>query len=125
CLHRRQLPSVLERRPAGPLPERWLSLTSAACACPAATRAEQPDLEPSMDLKPQAFRLMRDSDLCSEARAGTTVYSCILGTYGVAAQDTRMTGRRHRCVTLDPEGGYPFFTVPEADLILLGCDHER
>jgi hypothetical protein len=69
-----------------------------------------------MDLKPEAFRLMRDSHLCPEARAGTSVYSCILGTYGLAAQDTRMTGRRHRCVTLDPEGGYPFFTVPEADL---------
>ena len=68
-----------------------------------------------MGLKPEAFRLMRDSDLCPEARAGTTVYSCILGTYGLAAQDTRMTGRRHRCVTLDPEGGYPFFTVPDAN----------
>src|SRR4051812_35363065 len=48
--------------------------------------------EPTMDLKPEAFRLMRDSDLCPEARAGTTVYSCLLGTYGLAAQDTRMTG---------------------------------
>ena len=76
-----------------------------------------------MDLKPEAFRLLRDSDLRSEARAGTTVYSCRLGTYGLAAQDTRMTGRRHRCVTLDPEGGYPFFTVPEADLVSLDCDH--
>ena len=81
--------------------------------------------ERTMELKPEAFRLMRDSDHCPEARAGITVYSCILGTYGLAAQDTRMTGRRHRCVTLDPEGGYPFFTAPEADLVPLGCDHER
>ena len=59
-----------------------------------------------MDLKPEAFRLMRDSRLCPEARAGTSVYSCILGTYGLAAQDTRMTGRRHRCVTLDPDPAF-------------------
>ena len=76
-----------------------------------------------MDLKPEAFRLMRGSHLCPEARAGTTVYSCLLGTYGLAAQDTRMTGRPHRSVTLDPEGEYPFFTVPDANLLPLGCDH--
>jgi hypothetical protein len=44
--------------------------------------------------------------------AGTIVYECGTHDYGLASDDSRYTGIEHISVTLDPEGGYPFFTVP-------------
>lgn len=45
-------------------------------------------------------------------KAGDTVYDCKGHDYGLARDDTESTGVKHISVTLDPNGGYPFFTVP-------------
>lgn len=63
--------------------------------------------------KLKADRLI-NGELC--ASAGDTVYRCVGHDYGGASDDTRITGAPHMSVTLDPDGGYPFFTVPVADL---------
>lgn len=47
---------------------------------------------------------------------GTVCYRLRGFDYGVASDDTRMTGVQHVSMTLDPEGDYPSFTVPEKDL---------
>lgn len=52
----------------------------------------------------------------SKVYEGEIVYACCKPTYGVVGDDERMTGLEHRAVTRDPKGGYPFFTVPVADL---------
>lgn len=52
----------------------------------------------------------------SHAKAGDVVYSLRFPDYGLASDDTRMTGIEHRSVTLDPDGGYPSFTHPVAEL---------
>ena len=59
------------------------------------------------------YRLLRDATTEKTAVAGTIVYPCARCDYGLAEDDTRMTGIRHISVTLSPDGGYPFFTVPE------------
>jgi len=49
-------------------------------------------------------------------KAGTILYRCILPDYGTAIEDTLMTRRVHVSVTLDPTGGYPFFTIERSRL---------
>ena len=44
--------------------------------------------------------------------AGTVVYQAKFYDYGLASDDERCTGMPHRSVTLNPDGRYPFFTVP-------------
>jgi len=68
----------------------------------------------------KAYRMLRDSTVNTEVKAGATVYDCKGWDYGVANDDTRMTGVAHQSVTLDPEGGYPSFTVPVRDLEPIG-----
>ncbi len=63
----------------------------------------------------QAFAMLNDSKRMPTAVKGATVYACFYD-YGLANDDTRATGIPHISVTLDPEGGNPFFTVPVADL---------
>jgi hypothetical protein len=65
---------------------------------------------------PHSYKLLADSQINPDAKAGTTVYDCHGHDYGCANDDTRITGIVHRSVTLDPTGDYPFFTVPERDL---------
>ncbi len=65
---------------------------------------------------PTAYRMLKDSKLEPEAKAGSTVYSIRGYDYGLASDDTRMTGIKHVSVTLNPDGEYPSFTIPEADL---------
>ena len=48
--------------------------------------------------------------------AGTPVFSAQVHDYGLARDDTNATGVPHVSVTLDKDGGYPFFTVLAADL---------
>lgn len=50
---------------------------------------------------------------------GDTVYDCKGHDYGCANDDTRATGVEHTSVTLDAEGGYPFFTIPKKHLEVL------
>lgn len=62
------------------------------------------------------YRLLRDAATNEAAVAGTIVYSCAKHDYGLADDDTRLTGIRHVSVTLNPDGDYPFFTVPEGSI---------
>lgn len=64
----------------------------------------------------EKFRLLKGAATNSEAVAGTAVYSCKYHDYGLASDDSRITGIPHASVTLSPDGDYPFFTVPERDL---------
>lgn len=64
----------------------------------------------------KAFRMLKDSQIRKEVKAGAIVYRCIGWDYGCANDDTRITGIEHTSVTLDPAGAYPFFTVPKQDL---------
>lgn len=44
---------------------------------------------------------------------GLVVYECLKADYGHANDDTRMTGEEYMSVTLNPEGDYPFITMPK------------
>ena len=46
---------------------------------------------------------------------GTLVYHLRMHDYGMASDDTRMTGKQHSSMTLDPSGDYPSFTVADSD----------
>lgn len=59
------------------------------------------------------FKMLSNSSIESEARIGSTVYSCGKCDYGCAGDDTRITGVEHISVTLDSTGDYPFFTHPK------------
>lgn len=45
-------------------------------------------------------------------RAGDVVQHCRLPDYGLCSDDAHMTGIGHMAMTVDDDGGYPFFTVP-------------
>lgn len=62
------------------------------------------------------FRMKVDSTLEAKAKAGTIVFDFMKCDYGLASDDTRAFGVAHRSVTLNPEGGYPSFTVAERDI---------
>lgn len=65
---------------------------------------------------PVKYRLLTDSKIESEARAGVIVYACVKHDYGCASDDTRITKRKHVSLTLKEDGDYPFFTHAEDDL---------
>lgn len=63
------------------------------------------------------FKLIRkDRANCNLPEETTEVFKCEKHDYGCAMDDTILTGIKHISATLDPEGGYPFFTVPLEDL---------
>lgn len=64
----------------------------------------------------KSFKMLADSKINQNVKAGDTVYACHKYDYGCANDDTRHTGVEHRSFTLDPTGDYPFFTVPMTDL---------
>ena len=45
-------------------------------------------------------------------KQGDVVTRCRLVTYGLCSYDAHATGIGHMAMTLDSDGGYPFFTVP-------------
>jgi hypothetical protein len=47
-----------------------------------------------------------------EHEAGTIVYDSTKHDYGLSRDDTNATGVYHISVTTNPDGDYPFFTVP-------------
>lgn len=49
-------------------------------------------------------------------KEGTVVYDFMFHDYGLASDDSRYTGIEHVSVTMDPEGGYPSFTIPKHKL---------
>lgn len=68
----------------------------------------------------QSYKMKVNSDLEPKAVVGTVVYDCKGYDYGLASDDTRMTGRKHISVTLSETGEYPSFTVPLEDLEPIG-----
>lgn len=76
------------------------------------------DQTPQEGRKPHAYRVLRDRlfNGTPYAKAGDTVYDLWVYDYGCASDDTYGLGIEHRSVTRDPSGGYPFFTIPAADL---------
>lgn len=54
-----------------------------------------------------------------EHKAGSLVNQAMSYDYGLARDDANWTGVEHVSVTVDPNGGYPFFTVPLHDLVEL------
>ncbi|MNE36165.1 hypothetical protein D3C80_1299660 [compost metagenome] len=63
-------------------------------------------------MKIRQYRLLSDSKIEPKAVAGTIVYGFTKCDYGLASDDTRITGIEHRSVTLNSEGDYPSFTHP-------------
>src|SRR4051812_30441263 len=68
------------------------------------------------DKKMKAYRVLKASQLNSAATEGTLVFPCRTHDYGMASDDTQLTGIKHVSVTLKRSGGYPFFTIPLHDL---------
>lgn len=70
-------------------------------------------------MTPTRYKMLKDSTIDPSVKEGHPVYRCINYDYGLAADDTAFTGVKHISVTLQPDGGYPYFTVPERDLELV------
>lgn len=66
------------------------------------------------------YRLLADSKISPEVKTGAVVYDILGYDYGLARDDTMMTGVPHVSVTTDENGGYPSFTIPKADLEEIG-----
>lgn len=64
----------------------------------------------------QAYKLLQDSKIDPEMKAGTVVYRQAEYDYGCASDDTRTTGVEHISVTRNRKGGYPGFTIPLSHL---------
>lgn len=62
-----------------------------------------------------AYRLKEDSTI-SDAKKGDLVFSSSGYDYGMASDDTAMTGIQHISVTTKRSGAYPTFTIPLRDL---------
>ena len=63
-----------------------------------------------------SYTVIRADRAASPVEVGATVYACKGYDYGSANDDTRRMNIHHLSVTLDPDGGYPFFTIPACDL---------
>lgn len=67
--------------------------------------------------KPKSFKLLRADRAANKSlKIDDIVYDFRSHDYGCANDDTRITGIEHCSVTLDADGGYPFFTIPKMDL---------
>lgn len=67
-------------------------------------------------MQPTRYRMLKDSTIQPEVKAGAIVYECRKYDYGLASDDTYLTGVPHISVTLAADGDHPSFTVPERDL---------
>ena len=67
-------------------------------------------------------KVLKDSKLEPTAKTGAIVYPCQKYDYGMAMADTWMLGIECISVTLNKDGGYPFFTIPRQDLEELDYD---
>lgn len=63
----------------------------------------------------QAYKILSDSSVGS-AKAGEIVFSLSGYDYGLASDDTNMTGIEHISVTRNRKGNYPSFTIPRDKL---------
>lgn len=64
----------------------------------------------------QAYRITKAGTNSGGHPVGTIVYRLRGYDYGLASDDTRMTGIEHVSVTLSPEGDYPSFTIQRSSL---------
>lgn len=63
------------------------------------------------------YRMLKDSQINNEMKAGQIVYRSRECDYGLANDDTRATGIEHISVTTDPDGrGNYSFTIPVTDI---------
>jgi len=99
--------------------EAWSHSSVLSCTAAKAKRIHDllivtaPGMEPVVTKKVPSYILRSDR---GEHHAGTIVYPCNMPDYGCAGDDSRTSGDEHISVTLDKNGGYPFFTVPYNDL---------
>lgn len=72
-------------------------------------------------MQPKRFRVLneRKIDGMTYASVGDVVYDLLQCDYGGADDDTRITGVKHCSVTKEPNGSYPFFTIPVSHLAAL------
>lgn len=59
------------------------------------------------------FVLLADSKIETKAKAGVTVYAFRKCDYGLASDDSRLSGVEHISVTFNEDGDYPSFTHPK------------
>lgn len=70
-----------------------------------------------MTYKPAKYRVLRADRAADKSLAvGQAVYDCKSHDYGMASDDSRLTGIEHTSVTHKEDGDYPFFTIPVADI---------
>ena len=62
------------------------------------------------------YKLLNDSKVHPDVKAGATVYSSLKCDYGLARDDAHAFGYPCRSVTLNADGDYPLFVVPASDL---------
>lgn len=62
------------------------------------------------------YKMKLDSSIEPKVVKGTIVYDLKGWDYGSANEDTRVFGNKHKSVTLNSDGDYPYFTVPESIL---------
>lgn len=62
------------------------------------------------------YKMLRDSKVNPDIKAGDTVYELIFNDYGLASDHSRFSGFECMSVTLSPDGDYPGFVVPLHDL---------
>lgn len=62
------------------------------------------------------FKILRADRAAMPVEVGDVVYNSAKYDYGLANDDTRITGIEHVSVTFKEDGDYPFFTIPRQDL---------
>ena len=67
-------------------------------------------------LQPKKYRIKAQPVVGAEQalsmQAGDVVYECLKYDYGLANDDSRVTGVLHTSVTLEADGDCPSFTIP-------------
>lgn len=62
------------------------------------------------------YKIIRADRAAIPVEVGDIVYESAKVDYGLANDDTRLTGIPHVSVSLKEDGDYPFFTIPLKDL---------
>src|SRR5262249_52283497 len=104
-----------QARLANPAPggrSRHDATTGARCA----PVVQQAALKKECIVASKKFRIKESGTNSRDYPAGTICYDLMGHDYGLASDDTRITGMQHVSVTLDPTGDYPSFTVVASSL---------
>lgn len=67
-----------------------------------------------MSMQPIKYRIKHEPLIgnFNEMKQGDIVYGAVKHDYGLANEDSHTTGVLHKSVTIEPNGDYPYFTVP-------------